>query len=390
MAEARRRIGLAPSQRGILIVAGSWGVGDVVEAFDLIAASAEFVPVVVCGRNDALAAELRRRGGGLVFGWTDQMPLLMRACDAVVQNAGGLTCMEAFASGVPVLSFRPIPGHGIENAEDMETAGVAGYVRDAQDLLPALAAATGPARPSMRRAASEMFAGDAAAEAVALARHPVVVPLAPRRSRVRVAVAGAAAFYLTFTVGVGVAAAHGVGVTRPPRRSDNVFLAVRLSDAAARDPNVDAALAQLHASAVIDGDLARTDPNAIAGLQAAGVDVVNGGTGHRVRIRAERAEEDVSATGRMIGREMGRHCTVFVPDRRLTGYDLVVAHMSHEKVVIGPTISAGSAPVSELRAGRVYVVDGRDVSPAQLTASLHSIGAVAVQSGLTPAALAAI
>jgi UDP-N-acetylglucosamine:LPS N-acetylglucosamine transferase len=35
-----------------------------------------------------------------VIGWTDQMPALMSASDAPVENAGGLTCMEAFAVGL--------------------------------------------------------------------------------------------------------------------------------------------------------------------------------------------------------------------------------------------------------------------------------------------------
>ena len=45
------------------------------------------------------------------------MPALMAAADALVENAGGLTCMEAFAVGLPVITFQPIAGHGKDNAE---------------------------------------------------------------------------------------------------------------------------------------------------------------------------------------------------------------------------------------------------------------------------------
>jgi len=216
-AEARRRVGLPNGRRGVLVVAGSWGVGDVVDAFDALATSDDYMPVAVCGRNHALAAALRRRGGGIVFDWTDEMPLLMRACDAVVQNAGGLTSMEAFASGVPVVTFRPIPGHGIENAEDMDAAGVAPYVRAADALLPALDAVTGPRRASVRAAGLRMFAGDAADDvhAIAQARPAPPVPVRPVRRKLAIAAVATTAFYGSFTLGVGSAAAHGVhGVGR--------------------------------------------------------------------------------------------------------------------------------------------------------------------------------
>ncbi len=386
VAEARRRVGLRPDARAVLIVAGSWGVGDVVETFDVLSRSDKYTPVVVCGRNAPLAEQLRARGGGLVFGWTDDMPLLMRACDAVVQNAGGLTCMEAFASGVPVLSFRPIPGHGVENAEDMHAAGVAAYVRDPIDLVPTLDVVTGGQRTAMRSAAKAMFAGDAAAEARDAQSLESLTPLRPRRSRVAISIAGVAAFYATFTVGVGVAAAHGVGVSRVPRHSDNVFIAVRVSGAAARDAAVENALARLGVSAVVDGQLARQDTEAITKLSNAGVEVVNGGTGHRVRIRAERAEEDVAGTGRAIGRATGERCLAFVPNRRVNGYDLVAARLTHEKVVVGPTIlKPGDNDVLRLRAGRVYVIDGRSVDPAELVAALDALGATAASYHVVPA-----
>jgi Glycosyl transferases group 1 len=74
------------------------------------------VPVVVCGRNDALRARLTDAGHLYVFGWVDNVSELIRACDVVVQNAGGLSASEALASGVPVLTYRCLPGHGRKNA----------------------------------------------------------------------------------------------------------------------------------------------------------------------------------------------------------------------------------------------------------------------------------
>jgi processive 1,2-diacylglycerol beta-glucosyltransferase len=366
-ARARRRVGLRPDERAVLIVAGSWGVGDVIEAFDVLSSSDRYTPVVVCGRNARLAEQLRGRGTGHVIEWTDEMDVLMRACDAIVQNAGGLTCMEAFASGLPVVSFRPIPGHGLENAGDMERAGVAAYVRDPAQLVSTLDDVTGPSRAAMTAAGRAMFAGDAAVDVIDAASArvpaPVLAPLRtrPRRSRVAAGVAAAAAFYASFTLGVGVAAAHGVGVSRPSRGSDNVFFAVRLSADNARNSAVGAALSRLSASAVVDGDLARQDPEAIAQLRRSGIDVVNGGAGRR---------------------------NLFVSGRRVNGYDLVAARLAHERVVVASTVMhPGDNEALRLRARGIYVVDGRNTDPDTLVHLLDELASQAAGTHVVPAPL---
>jgi hypothetical protein len=95
--------------------------------------------VIVCGRNSSLAHELREEGFRYVFDWVDDMPTLMRAVDVLVQNAGGLSSLEAFASGLPVVSYRCIPGHGRTNAAALEEAGLAPWVQDRTELGPVLA-----------------------------------------------------------------------------------------------------------------------------------------------------------------------------------------------------------------------------------------------------------
>ena len=57
----RSNLGLAPDDRAVLVVAGSWGVGDVVATVEAIGRSGEFHPITVCGRDDNLRAELEQR-----------------------------------------------------------------------------------------------------------------------------------------------------------------------------------------------------------------------------------------------------------------------------------------------------------------------------------------
>ncbi|MEO6088351.1 MAG: hypothetical protein ABIQ18_35085 [Umezawaea sp.] len=80
-----------------------------------------------------------------VLGWVEDMPRLMHAVDVVVQNAGGLTTSEALAAGLPVFTYRCLPGHGRANADVLDRIGVVPWVRSAGDLPAALPAARPPA-----------------------------------------------------------------------------------------------------------------------------------------------------------------------------------------------------------------------------------------------------
>src|SRR5207249_662007 len=104
-------------------------------------------------------------------GWTDDMAALMRAADALVENAGGLSALEAFASDLPVVTYLPIAGHGRDNARLMAAAGVSEYARDEAELGRALARVTSSLahRQLLVRRASRLFAGDVADDVRALA-----------------------------------------------------------------------------------------------------------------------------------------------------------------------------------------------------------------------------
>jgi UDP-N-acetylglucosamine:LPS N-acetylglucosamine transferase len=135
-AAARQAFGL-PGGRLALVAAGSWGVGRVEATAAEIVASGVATPVVVCGRNEHLRARLNRAGVP-ALGWVTDMPLLMRAVDVLVENAGGLMAIEGMATGLPVATYRPIPGHGMVSAATLEKAGVSTWIRSRRDLGPTL------------------------------------------------------------------------------------------------------------------------------------------------------------------------------------------------------------------------------------------------------------
>jgi UDP-N-acetylglucosamine:LPS N-acetylglucosamine transferase len=169
-AAGRARLGLRPDERAVLVSGGSWGVGDIWGTVDVLAGSGRYVPVVLCGCDEDLRRRLAARGAR-ALGWTDGVAEVMAAVDALVDNAGGLTSLEAFACGVPVVTYAPIAGHGRHNAHEMARAGVSTWPRTPAGLLRALERLTvdGEARDRAIGAGQAMFLGDAAKELLDLA-----------------------------------------------------------------------------------------------------------------------------------------------------------------------------------------------------------------------------
>jgi UDP-N-acetylglucosamine:LPS N-acetylglucosamine transferase len=164
-AVVRRVLGLDDDARVALVVAGSWGVGDIERTVEDIRGRAGFTTVIVCGKDDALRRRLAERDLGIVLGWSDRMADLMAASDVLVENAGGLTSLEAMTIGLPVITYRPIPGHGKENALAMASARATTYARTVAELHVALDELTspGPARTRAVRRGSAIVKGDPSA-----------------------------------------------------------------------------------------------------------------------------------------------------------------------------------------------------------------------------------
>ncbi|WP_345629988.1 glycosyltransferase [Rugosimonospora acidiphila] len=189
VARTRARYGLPPTGRLALLVGGSWGVGELAEAAADVASTGLATPVTVCGHNRALRARLSRAGIGVPLGWVDEMPALIRASDVVVQNAGGLTSLEAMAADVPVITYRCLPGHGTTNARALDEAGLARWVHGPARLAEALAGVLdGEPGRRQRAAGVELFAAPSPIDSiVALADRvaPAVIPRT-RTDRTRV------------------------------------------------------------------------------------------------------------------------------------------------------------------------------------------------------------
>lgn len=170
---ARAALGCGPDDKVVVVSSGSWGVGHDLE--DTIAAlhnSGRFTVITATGRDARLRARLEQRGLGIALGWTDAMERVIAAADVVVENAGGLTAFESFAAGVPIVSYKTIPGHGRDNLATMLRAGVTMAPRSEAELMCAVTALTadGPVRSQQIDAASRSFVEDPTMRILGLAR----------------------------------------------------------------------------------------------------------------------------------------------------------------------------------------------------------------------------
>lgn len=134
---ARKALDLPRDAFISLIVGGAWGVGNLAGAAQIAVDSGAY-PVIVTGRNARLKADLEEHfpdpTRARIIGWTGEMATLMKASDCLIQNAGGVTCLEANEARLPVVIYEPIPGHGLLNARLMEESGAAYWPRNEAEL----------------------------------------------------------------------------------------------------------------------------------------------------------------------------------------------------------------------------------------------------------------
>ncbi len=387
-ASARASLALPdPAAKVVLVVAGSWGVGDIADTARAIEAAGVGIPVVLCGRNEALRAELEAEGTGIALGWTTDVRSLLAAADALVHNAGGLSCLEGFAVGTPVIGYACLPGHGHRNAEAMRDAGVAAHAETADDLIEAIRRLAGTAEgAAMAARARALFRVDPTLELLRLAKAaPVAVPQqrrAPVAPRWAVRTAGISAVIpLTLgglSFGVAQAAQHGLDVAEG---GSAVYAAAELSHEQAANPTVVQALRRHRVSAVIGTGRNAPTPTDVALLFAAGVGVIGAdhGSGRR---DPRRQRDDIDQAAKAIADVTHEQ----QPPVLLLHRAGLVEHMvawNNDFLLGRPTQARGGEALPRLVPGTQLVLDLRRRTPAQLVADLAAMD-VAVTAAHLP------
>lgn len=154
--------GLDPKLPTVLIMAGSFGVTDVLKIYHKVVKSeAEFQIIVITGKNEKLyetfekylskidinntlyqlremyptlkqqrsnyrnSRHLKPSKSTKLLYFTDKVERYMRMSDIIVTKPGGLTVTEAIAADLPMALFKPIPGQEEQNADYLVRNGMA-------------------------------------------------------------------------------------------------------------------------------------------------------------------------------------------------------------------------------------------------------------------------
>jgi processive 1,2-diacylglycerol beta-glucosyltransferase len=137
--DSRRALGLPEQGRMVVVSGGGWGVGDIEGAVREIASIPE-VSAIVClaGRNEQLRDRLNddfaAESHMHVYGFTERMPEILAAADTLVHSTGGVTCLEAKATGTPVVSYGLPVGHARLNTCAMADLGLLRLANDTREL----------------------------------------------------------------------------------------------------------------------------------------------------------------------------------------------------------------------------------------------------------------
>ena len=131
---------LQSNKKTILFFAGGEQGFGKEKVFNMLKSIIEAFPslqiIAISGKNekmkqqfDELVEKTNSNCNVKVLEFTDKIPELMSVSDLVITKPGGLTTTESLASGLPIIVINPIPGQEQENAEFLESEGVAIWIK---------------------------------------------------------------------------------------------------------------------------------------------------------------------------------------------------------------------------------------------------------------------
>lgn len=119
--ELKGTLGLDPARPSVLLVSGGEGTGRVYDFTTALAhARLEMQLLVVTGRNHKLKArldEVHFDFPARIYGFVEDMPVLMRASDLIITRAGSITVSEALVCNLPIVFTGALPGQEEGNIE---------------------------------------------------------------------------------------------------------------------------------------------------------------------------------------------------------------------------------------------------------------------------------
>lgn len=155
--ELRSRLGWPQGKFVALLVGGGDGMGPLAEtAYAIDESGLDLGLAIVTGRNAKLKAELEARTWDnpvSVYGFTREMPDMMRAADVLITKAGPGTIAEGLIAGLPIILYAKLPGQEDGNVVFVESEGAGVWAPEPLKVVRTLT--RWYCRPSERLAVSE-------------------------------------------------------------------------------------------------------------------------------------------------------------------------------------------------------------------------------------------
>lgn len=140
-AQAKRRLGLDPDKKYILVAGGSMGGGKIEQTISALcehfSGRKDTGLIVICGSNQALFHRLSEQTapGPVLVDQTDEMASYMRASRLFITKPGGLSSTEAAVRNVPIVHTAVIPGCESYNAEYFSGHGMSIWPRTTDEMI---------------------------------------------------------------------------------------------------------------------------------------------------------------------------------------------------------------------------------------------------------------
>ena len=147
----REKLGLNPYKKTVLMMAGSFGVTNILDIYkNLNRNPGDYQLVVVTGKNEKLFSAFRtmvkngvipsKKGNHIkvkiptkLCYFVDNIEDYMSAGDVIITKPGGLTVSEAMAKEIPMAIFRSYDGQEKDNAEYLLRHNLAITLKDGKE-----------------------------------------------------------------------------------------------------------------------------------------------------------------------------------------------------------------------------------------------------------------
>ena len=134
--EARKELGIDEKKKTIMLMSGGVGFGNIAKlVLNLNKCKTDFQIVCVCGRNAKLKKnleELKAKGkikkDIYIFGFVNNVDVIMSAADVLIGKIGGVGISEAFNKHLPIIANKKLPFQEYDNMVYLKARNACEYI----------------------------------------------------------------------------------------------------------------------------------------------------------------------------------------------------------------------------------------------------------------------